>query len=227
MGFYQRHVLPRLTDLAMRTSEIARYRERIVPLARGRVLEIGAGSGLNLPYYGPQVEQLFALDKSPELLRMTRARVQRIAFDVRFLLEDARGVPLPDRSVDTVLTTFTLCSIVEATQALREARRVLKPGGLLLFAEHGLAPDANVQTWQRRLSPAWSKLAGGCRLDRRIDALIATAGFSVTALAAGYAQGARPFSYMYVGQARATACDRVDSNQVSASDPFAPPNAAR
>jgi ubiquinone/menaquinone biosynthesis C-methylase UbiE len=226
MGFYQRHVLPHLIDRGMRVGEIARYREQIVPLAYGHVLEIGAGSGLNLPFYGPQVEQVLALDNSAELLRMTQARAAHTAFDLCILHDDARGVPLANGTVDTVVTTFTLCSIPEATKALRETRRVLKPGGLLLFAEHGLAPDPSVQAWQRRLTPLWSKLAGGCRLDRRIDALIAEAGFAITTLDTRHVRGPRPFTYVYAGQARPLP-DGVDADQVNAPGRLPRPSAGR
>jgi ubiquinone/menaquinone biosynthesis C-methylase UbiE len=188
----------------MRDKEIARYRSRVVPQASGTVLEIGIGSGLNLPYYGPGVERLYALDPSPELLAMARERAHAVAFPVDILERSAEELPLEDACVDTVVTTFTLCSIPRIGRALEELKRVLRPNGALLFAEHGLAPDATVQRWQHRVNPLWRKVAGGCNLDRRIDALIQAAGFALPALDAGYARGPRFLSYIYSGRAQLT-----------------------
>ncbi|MGZ8269255.1 MAG: class I SAM-dependent methyltransferase [Burkholderiales bacterium] len=204
MSFYQRYVLPRLIDLAMRDKEFTRYRSRVVPQASGTVLEIGIGSGLNLPFYGPGVERLYALDPSPELLAMVRERAHAAAFPVDTLERSAEELPLEDACVDTVVTTFTLCSIPRIGRALEELKRVLRPNGALLFAEHGLAPDATVQRWQHRVNPLWRKVAGGCNLDRRIDALILGAGFALPALDTGYARGPRVLSYIYSGRAELT-----------------------
>ena len=152
MSFYSDHVLPRLLNLAMRNKGLEAYRRRLVPAAEGRVLEIGIGSGLNLPFYGPGVAEVVGLDPSAPLLRMAG------------LLEgSAEAIPLEDASFDTVLTTWTLCSVRDAGAALAEIRRVLKPAGHLLFVEHGSAPDAAVARWQDRLTPLWKPIAGGCR----------------------------------------------------------------
>ncbi|MBI3042938.1 MAG: class I SAM-dependent methyltransferase [Betaproteobacteria bacterium] len=202
MSFYQRWVLPWLIDLSMRNKEARRYRERTIPLAKGRVLEIGIGSGLNLPFYGKQVEQLVAVDPSAELLRMAEKRARKTAIPIEFIPHTGEELPLTDASVDTAVFTFTLCTIPDPLMALREARRVLKPSGELLFAEHGLAPDARVRAWQRRLNPLWSRIGGGCNLDRKIDELIAAAGFRFAALETEYAKGPRPMSYVYVGRAK-------------------------
>lgn len=202
MGIYQRWVLPRLIDLAMRNREVRRYRARIVPQARGRVLEIGIGSGLNLPYYGPGVQRLYGLDPSEALLAMTGKRVRGAHLPAELIHRGAEAIPLDDGSMDTVVTTFTLCSVTDPLQALREMRRVLRPHGLLLFAEHGLAPEPSVQRWQRRLTPAWRRIAGGCHLDRKMDALIEQAGFAIEHLATEYARGPRPMTYIYYGRAR-------------------------
>lgn len=201
MSFYNDYILPRLIDLAMRNREVTRYRERIVPRARGTVLEIGVGSGLNLPFYGSSVECLYALDPSSALLRMTGNRTDCAAFPIELVPFPAESLPFPDRSMDTVVTTFTVCSVAEPLRALREMQRVLKPGGMLLFAEHGLAPEASVQRWQRRLNPVWRKFAGGCNLDRKMDELICTAGFRITTITREYAKGPRPVSYVYAGEA--------------------------
>lgn len=203
MGIYEQAILPRLIDLCMRNREVAGYRARLVPAARGRVLEIGIGSALNLPYYGAAVERLYGLDPSPALLAKARERVRGAPWPAELFQCGAEDIPLDDRSVDTVVMTFTLCSIAEPQRALREMRRVLVPGGSLLFAEHGLAPEPGVQRWQRRLTPFWRRLAGGCHLDREMDALIRDAGFIVSDLAAGYARGPRALAYIYCGRARA------------------------
>lgn len=203
MALYDKYFLPRLLDLAMRNKEATRYRAEIVPRAKGVVLEIGVGSGLNLPFYGPAVDHVYAVDPSDDLLRMARKRSCSAAFQVDFLRYEAEALPLKDNYADTVVTTFTLCTIPDAAQALSEVKRVLKPDGMLLFAEHGLAPDASVQRWQHRLNPLWKKLAGGCNLDRPIAHLISSAGFHVVELKREYAKGPRPMSYIYTGAARA------------------------
>lgn len=202
MNWYERRILPRLTDLAMRHQVMHDYRAKIVPQARAQVLEIGAGSGLNLPFYGPQVTQLHALEPSPGLLQMAQAQAQHLSFPVFFLPCSAEAIPLEDASIDTVVMTWTLCTIPDPAQALAEIRRVLRPHGSLLFAEHGCAPDVSVRAWQDRLNPLWRRLAGGCHLNRCIDQLMRDAGLTLTALETGYANGPRPMAYMYVGQAR-------------------------
>jgi ubiquinone/menaquinone biosynthesis C-methylase UbiE len=202
MGLYERWLLPRLIDLAMRNKEVMRYRRKLVPAAAGSVLEIGAGSGLNLPIYGPQVHRLHALDPSASLLRMARRKVSGLGFPVELVQGSAAQIPLADGSVDTVVSTWTLCSIADVAKALRELRRVLKPGGSLLFVEHGRAPDAGVARWQDRIEPVWKPLAGGCHLTRRIDRLIAEAGFEVDELENEYLKGPRPMTYTYCGRAR-------------------------
>jgi len=201
-GIYERRVLPRLIDLAMRNERATRYRAKIIPAAAGRVLEIGAGSGLNLPYYTDAVTQLYALDPSETLLQMARGKQRRSDLAVEFLERSAEDIPLANRSLDTVVTTWSLCTVPDAAKALREARRVLKRGGSLLFVEHGRAPDASVAKWQRRLDPWWSRIAGGCHLNRSIDRLIRDAGFRIFELENAYLRGPRPFTYTYSGRAR-------------------------
>lgn len=201
MGFYERHVLPRLIDLAMRSRVVTARRARLIPLACGTVLEIGVGSGLNLPFYGEIVEKLFALDPSPALWKLGRRRAERARFPIEFLAESGERIPLPDAAVDTVVSTWTLCSIPSPLDALAEVKRVLKPGGQFLFIEHGRAPDARVVAWQDRLTPMWKRIAGGCHLNRAIDALIADAGFRITRLETGYSEGPKPFAFLYEGMA--------------------------
>jgi len=201
MGIYETWVLPRLTDLAMRNREATRYRSQVVPRARGRVLEIGVGSGLNLAFYGPEVESLTALDPSEELLRMAGRKAQGARFPVEFRNCSSENIPADDAAFDTVVSTWTLCTIPDPLQALREMKRVLKPGGTLLFVEHGLAPEHSVRVWQERLNPVWRRITGGCNLNRRIDELVRAAGLTITRLESEYARGLRPMSYIYCGEA--------------------------
>lgn len=199
MRLYEKWILPRLTDIVMRHKEVMRYRSLIVPEARGTVLEVGMGSGVNLPFYAASVKRLYGLDPSHELLAMARMNARSIPFPVDFLECPSEDIPLADRSIDTVVTTWALCTIGDPIKALKEMRRVLKPEGVLLFAEHGCAPEPRVQNWQNRMNPLWGKMAGGCNLNRRIDRLIEAAGFCIARLETGYAQGPRPMSYVYFG----------------------------
>ena len=202
MGTYQNWILPRLIDLVMRNRALTAYRQRLVPKAEGRVLEIGVGSGLNLPFYSDQVSHVIGLDPSFELLEMAWDAAKRSAMPVSLLNGSAGAIPLPDKSIDTVVTTWTLCSIPEVERALAEVRRILRPGGAFLFVEHGLAPEPGVQRWQHRLTPAWMRVGGGCHLDRAPDRLLASAGLHVTDLETGYMNGPRPMTFMYEGRAR-------------------------
>ena len=202
MSVYGKYVLPRLIDLAMRSKADAAEREKLIPLASGVILEVGIGSGLNLPFYGPRVERLYGLDPSLELWTLARSRVASAPFPVEFLRASAEGIPMEDVTVDTVVMTWTLCSIPGARQALQEMKRVLKPGGRLLFVEHGLAPDRGVVAWQNRLNPLWNRVAGGCHLNRNIDDLITDAGFLLTQIDRGYGGGPKPMAYLYRGLAR-------------------------
>jgi len=201
MGFYQDQIVPLLINLSMRQKNLVAYRDRIVPAATGRVLEIGIGSGLNLPLYSPSVQHVIGLDPSPRLLEMARG-AQRRNLPVDFIEGSAEGIPLEKASIDTVVTTWTLCSIPDADRALREMHRVLKPAGRLLFVEHGRAPDPNVVWWQDRLTPIWKCLGGGCHLNRAIGSLIEGAGFQFERLETGYMRGPKPMAFMYEGSAR-------------------------
>ncbi len=204
MGIYQRLVVPRLINLAMRNKRLVPLRERQVAQARGRVLEIGIGSGLNLPFYRRDIEAVIGIDPSLELLTMARKHTAWLHFPVKLLHGPAEVLPLEDGSVDSVLITWTGCSVAAPDRVLAEARRVLQPGGALLFVEHGQAPDAGVRRWQDRLTPAWRKLAGGCHLNRPIDRLIAQAGFTMAELETGYlVKGPRVATYHYLGSALA------------------------
>jgi ubiquinone/menaquinone biosynthesis C-methylase UbiE len=202
MGFYHDRVLPLLIDLSMRQRRLADYRHHVVPAARGRVLEVGIGSGLNLPLYGADVSQVIGLDPSSKLLTMTSKKVGSARIAVDLVEGSAEAVPLDDRSVDTVVTTWTMCSIPDIERALREMHRVLRPDGRLLFVEHGLAPQPGIRWWQDRLTPLWKRIGGGCHLNRPIATLIEHAGFKFERLATGYMRGPKPMAFMYEGSAR-------------------------
>jgi ubiquinone/menaquinone biosynthesis C-methylase UbiE len=205
MGFYAKHVLPHLIDLSMRNKDAARLRAAWIPHARGEVLEVGIGSGLNLRYYSPEVRHVYGVDPSLELQRIALRRVADSRIPVEFLSQSAeQPLPLSSASVDTVVVTWTLCSVPNAAQALLEMRRVLKPGGRLIFLEHGRTPDASVAAWQDRLTPVWKRFTGGCHLNRQVDELIAAAGFKITELKTSYLPGPRPMTYIYQGFAQPT-----------------------
>lgn len=202
MGVYSNYVLPRLIDLVMRAEALAEQRAKVVPLAAGVVVEIGSGSGLNAPFFSGAVERVYAVDPSRALWRLGRNRLQAARVPVRFVAASGESIPLRSGVADTVLMTWTLCSIPDARSALREIRRVLRPGGRLVFIEHGRSPDASVRRWQERLNPVWRPLAGRCHLDRPIDALITGAGFRMVSLDRGYGgAGPRAFDYLYRGVA--------------------------
>ena len=201
MPFYQNHILPHLIRLTMRGRHLMPYRERVIAAARGRVLEIGVGAGANLPFYGPQTRELIGVELSSRLVSMTRKAAERSHRPIELVEASAENIPLDSRSVDTVVMTWTLCSIPNPLTALREMRRVLKPDGRLLFVEHGLAADARVRKWQHRLTPVWKHLAGGCHLDRAMNVLIQYGGFRIVHLDTGYMEGPKPMTFMYEGLA--------------------------
>lgn len=201
--FYEERVLPRLIHAACGGEEIERQRARVVPRARGTVVEIGFGSGLNLAHYDPaRVERIWAVEPSPGMRRMAGTRRGAGAPEVTLLGASAEAIPLDSASADTVVLTFTLCSIPRPDRALAEMRRVLRPGGMLLFCEHGEAPDPPVQRWQQRLTPLWSKIGGGCHLDRPIGRLLEQGRFELEDLEQGYLPRMPRFAgYHYWGRA--------------------------
>lgn len=208
MSFYGTYVLPVLTDLAMRNKGAQAERAQWVPLAAGVVLEVGAGSGLNFAHYGIGVGKVYALEPSAELRRMAVPRAQRARVPIEFLAAHAEAIPLPDGAVDTVVTTWTLCTIADPGRALREMRRVLKTDGRLVFVEHGRAPDPRVVRWQDRLTPVWRRIAGGCHLNRPVATMLEAGGFEVPEMECGYASGPRVSGYLYRGVARPCASGR-------------------
>jgi len=200
MGVYQEHIVPHLVNLAMRNRQLAPYRERTIRLAEGRVLEIGVGPGLNLPLYTDRATEILGLDPQPKLLAMASAKPRSIPS--KLIEGTAESIPLDNASIDTVVSTWSLCTIRDVTAALAEIRRVVKPNGQLLFVEHGLAPENSVQKWQNRLTPLWKRFAGGCHLNRPISSLIEDAGFHITQVRAGYMPGPKPMTFTYEGSAR-------------------------
>ncbi|GLR65378.1 methyltransferase [Acidocella aquatica] len=201
MSFYQHHILPPLLNFVMRQKPLQPFRERVISQAVGDVLEIGIGSGLNLPLYGAGVRSVIGIEPSSELLAMAEQQMARVLVPVEFLQASAEALPIESHSVDTVVTTWTLCTIPDARKALQEARRVLRPGGTLLFVEHGRAPEKAVARWQDRIDPLWGRIAGGCHLNRQIDALIIEAGFQIDTMRHDRMPGPRTHNYLYEGQA--------------------------
>lgn len=201
MSFYQDRVLPYLIHASMRQEAFAAYRRRVVAGASGCVLEVGVGSGLNIPHYSDEVTHLIGLDPSAKLLSMARDAAHAALRPIETLEASAESLPLEDGTIDTVVTTWTLCSIPDVSAALQEIRRVLKPQGRLLFVEHGRSPDARTSAWQDRLTPFWKRLGGGCHLNRRIGALIEDSGFHIEQITTGYMKGPRPMTFTFEGRA--------------------------
>lgn len=203
LTLYDRYVLPLLIEFAMSRADAARIRSAHIPAARGRVLEIGVGSGLNLPFYTNAVTQLTGVDPSARLLLMARSRAAQAPFPVDLHEQGAERLPFADASFDTGVVTWSLCSVADPEAALGEMRRVLRPRGRFIFVEHGLAPDADVRTWQNRLTPVWRRVAGGCHLNRPMATMIRDAGFAIDDLRTEYIPGPRPLTFMYEGTAHA------------------------
>ena len=201
MGFYEKLVLPRLLDLAMRDRLLDDYRQHAIEMARGLVLEVGVGSGLNLRFYSQAVDRVCGIDLSPKLLRLAHERTADAVVPVSLIRASAEHLPFAVAVFDTIVMTWTLCSIANPVAALTEMRRVLKPGGELLFVEHGLSTEIRIARWQHWLTPCWKRIGGGCHLDRKMDDLIRAAGFQIDAIETGYMQGPKPWTFMYHGSA--------------------------
>lgn len=205
-SWYDRHCLSPGIDKLCGGPEVMKLRAEVVPLAEGTVLELGLGSGLNLAFYDPQkVTKVLGVDPGVALTDLAQARMAAAPVPVELLSISGEALPQADHSIDTVLTTFTLCTIPNVYAALREARRVLKPDGKLVFLEHGLAPEPTVARWQRRLNPLWGALAGGCQLIRNPKALLEEAGWHIEEAhhEVGYGMpGPRVLTYLYRGTAR-------------------------
>lgn len=202
MNLYDQHVLPHLIDFACGMGAVMKTRAQIVPQAEGRVLEIGIGSGLNLSFYDPaKVSVIVGVDPSAAMQKLARQRAAQISIPVEMIALELGQIQAADASFDSIVCTFTLCTIPDAMAALQEMRRVLKPGGKLLFSEHGLAPDLPVVRWQNRLTPLWKPFSGGCHLNRDIPALIRAGGFSIGQLDSSYLKGPRPMTWVSRGWA--------------------------
>ena len=202
-GFYARNILPRCLDKACAIGPIEKQRVKVVPFAKGDVLEIGIGSGLNLPHYNPaQVKSVTGVDPDAHIWARGEARRKAAQFPVRRIGLSGEEIPMETDSMDTVVVTYSLCTIPDPIAALKEMRRILKPSGDILFCEHGLAPETKIATWQRRIDPIWSKIAGGCQSGRDIPALILQAGLKTKELHQDYIPGLKVLSYNYWGRAQ-------------------------
>ena len=201
MGLYADWIVPHLCHLSMRNKRLLPYRRRVVAAAEGQVLEVGIGSGVNLPLYGVNVTRVLGLEPSPKLIDMAWQAARQTSVPTALLKGSAEQIPLEDRTIDTVVMTWVGCSIPDPGRALREMRRVLRPGGRLLFVEHGRSPEPGVQRWQDRLNPMWRHLSGGCHLNRKIDDLMHHAGFRIDRLETGYMRGPKIMTFMYEGSA--------------------------
>jgi SAM-dependent methyltransferase len=212
MGLYARYILPHVIHLTCSMKPNMRQRAKVVPLAWGNVLEIGFGSGLNLPFYdAARVRHVWALDPSTELWALAHSEVRAVDFPVEYLEASVEEIPLGACAADTVLVTYSLCTIPDVARALREVARVLKPGGDLVFCEHGAAPDESVRRWQNRLNPVWRSLGGGCNLNRDIPFLLESGGFRLRELSTMYIPGWRPASFNYWGRAAQQGDDGDDT----------------
>ena len=204
MSFYNKYILPKVLNCACASKPINYQRDKIVPLAEGVVLDIGIGSGLNIPFYNKtKIKQLYGLDPSKELLDIAKSVAYEENLEIEFLECGAESIPLPDKSIDTVLMTYTMCTITDVALSNSEIIRVLKDDGKLLFCEHGLAPDKNIVKWQKRINPLWSKIAGGCNLNRDIPNLISSSGFKISNMEEMYLPSTPKFAgYNYWGVAK-------------------------
>ena len=203
MGFYDRHILPFLLNAAMSAKPISYQRRKVVPRAEGRVLEIGFGAGHNLPFYdASKVTHLWALEPSKEMRARAQSRLKESPLKIEFLDLPGEEIPLDDEAADTVLVTYTLCTIPDVMKALAGMRRVLKANGRLIFCEHGEAPDEGVRVWQRRITPVWKRIGGGCHVGRAIPKLIHDGGFTVKDMDTMYLPGTPRFAgFNYWGSA--------------------------
>lgn len=201
MGWYEEQVVPRLVDVVLKRPEFAEVRQRVAAGLEGEVLELGFGSGLNLPFCPRSVSRVLAIDPSGVARRLANGRVRASGIPVEFAGLDGQALPLNDSSVDAVLSTWTLCTIPDPAAALGEVLRVLRPGGSLRFVEHGRSPNPRLAAWQDRLTPLQRRIAGGCHLNRQIDQLLTSSGLRLERLDNYYLKGPRVFTYMFEGVA--------------------------
>ncbi len=203
MSFYERYCLPQVLNIACGLKVVQKQREKVVHLAQGRVLEVGMGTGLNLPYYDAEkIEFVWGLEPSEGMRKKAQTSLKRAPFEVRWLDLPSEEIPLDDASIDTVVLTYTLCTISDWYKALQQMRRVLKPEGKLIFCEHGEAPDESVRKWQERINPLWRKIAGGCNLNRPIPRYIEEGGFNIQTIESQYIPGPKFAAFNYWGTAK-------------------------
>ena len=202
MNFYENYCLPHIINFVCGLKEIQKLREKVIPDAHGKVLEIGMGSGLNIPYYNAEkIELVWGLEPSEGMRKKAQSNLRQAPFEVRLLDLPSEEIPLDDNSVDTVVLTYTLCTIPDWQKALQQMRRVLKPEGKLIFCEHGEAPDENIRKWEERINPVWKKVAGGCNLGRPIPRFIEEGGFNIENIESHYLPGPKFAAYNYSGTA--------------------------
>ncbi|MFK7980118.1 MAG: class I SAM-dependent methyltransferase [Saprospiraceae bacterium] len=200
MSYYEKRILPKLINFACGLGPMMKQRAKVVPLAKGNVLEIGIGSGLNLGYYEKdKVKNLIGIDPSKETWALNEAITDKLGFDFQYIQTGAENIPIDNQSIDTVVITYTLCTIPSTMEALVEIKRVLKPTGQILFVEHGKAPDAAVLKWQNRINPLWKRIGGGCNLNRDIPNIFTKSGFKMNDLQTMYLPGWKPASFNYWG----------------------------
>ena len=204
MSFYEKYILPRFLNCACASEPITYQRKKVVPLAEGKILEVGIGSGLNLPFYNKsKIEEIWGIDPSEELNAMAKKVAIKEDINVNFITSSAEDIPFPNDYFDTVLITYTMCTIPSVLQANKEIRRVLKHNGKMIFCEHGVSPDENIKKWQKRLNSIWGKIAGGCNIDRNIPMLIKSSGFKIVEMDEMYLpKTPRIAGYNYWGYAK-------------------------
>ena len=204
MSFYEKYILPRFLNCACASEPITYQRKKVVPLAEGKILEVGIGSGLNLPFYNKsKIEEIWGIDPSEELNAMAKKVAIKEDINVNFITSSAEDIPFPNDYFDTVLITYTMCTIPSVLQANKEIRRVLKHNGKMIFCEHGVSPDENIKKWQKRLNSIWGKIAGGCNINRNIPKLIKSSGFKIVEMDEMYLpKTPRIAGYNYWGYAK-------------------------
>ena len=203
MGIYEKHILPKVIDTVCRSKPNMKQREKVIPLAKGKVLEIGIGSGLNLPFYQKnQVKEVIGLDPSKELWSKNKVDINELEYDFRFLEAVAEDIPVDSGEFDAVVLTYTLCTLPDVTRSISEMKRVLKNDGVIIFSEHGIAPDKGTRFWQHAVNPVWKRLGGGCNLTRNIPKILEDGSFRISELHQQYIPGWKPASYNYWGLAR-------------------------
>lgn len=204
MSFYSKYILPSLINLACKINSISKQREKVIPLAHGNVLEIGVGSGLNLPFYDKnKISKLTAIDPSEDNWETVGVDIKKLPFEFEFIKASAEKLPFADKSFDSIVITYSLCTIPNTSKALKEMRRVLKKEGVLIFCEHGKAPDKNVILVQQFVNPVWKQMAGGCNLNRNIPEILENNGFKIQEIKTMYIPGWKPVCYNYWGTATA------------------------